>query len=116
MHRYNDGVTATQLCELCSKDKSDVSRSIAAMEEKGLVLRETVNGNAYRAKLKLTPMGKKAAEQVGKRAQTAAELGGDGISDQQRSELYEMLERIAKNLRNISEEGLPQKNTNKIGR
>ena len=33
MYRYPDGITATQLCELCSKDKSDVSRMMSIMEQ-----------------------------------------------------------------------------------
>ena len=29
---YYDGVTAARLCELCSRDKADVSRAVSAME------------------------------------------------------------------------------------
>ena len=37
MHRYSDGITATQLCELCDRNKAEVSRAVTAMEVMGLV-------------------------------------------------------------------------------
>ena len=36
MKRYPDGITATQLADICSKDKSDVSRAMSLMVKKGL--------------------------------------------------------------------------------
>ena len=41
MKRYPEGVTSTQLCEICDKDKAAISRVIAEMESKGLVKRES---------------------------------------------------------------------------
>ena len=37
LHRYEEGLTATELCEICDKDKAAVSRILAEMEEKGLL-------------------------------------------------------------------------------
>ena len=108
MFRYADGITAAKLGELCSKDKSDVSRSITFMERKGLVTRECVNQNFYRALLKLTDNGKKAAERIGERARVAVEIAGKEISDKNRTIFYETLELISSNLQTISEEGLPK--------
>ena len=48
MYRYPDGITAPQLCELCGKDKSDVSRAMSLMERKGLVRKEGIYQNCYR--------------------------------------------------------------------
>jgi len=39
MQRYPQGITAVQLCELCDKDKAAISRSVAELEEAGLVCR-----------------------------------------------------------------------------
>lgn len=107
MYRYADGVTATQLCELCGKDKSDVSRMISIMEKKGLVKKEGTNQNLYRASLKLTNNGKEIAEHVCERARIAVEAAGKGISDEHRAIFYNVLERITSNLQTISKEGLP---------
>lgn len=109
MHHYPDGVTAPQLCEICGKDKSDVSRMISIMTSRGLVTKEGTNQKLYGGVLKLTEEGRLAAEHVCERAGLAMELAGKGLTDAQRTHLYEALELIVANLREMSSEGLPQK-------
>lgn len=108
MYRYPEGVTATQLCELCGRDKSDVSRMMGIMEEKGLVKKEGIHQNLYRGVFRLTDEGKTAAEHVRKRASVAVEMAGKDLSDEKRSIFYEALETITSNLRQLSKEGLPE--------
>lgn len=108
MQRYPEGVTATQLCELCAKDKSDVSRMMAIMEEKGLVKKEGVHQNMYRGAFRLTEKGMAAADYVRKRASLAVELAGRDLSDDMRSAMYDALESICSRLEEISREGLPE--------
>ncbi len=108
LYRYAKGVTAPQLCELCGKDKSDVSRMMSIMEEKGLVIKEGSFQNRYRGSLKLTEEGKRAAQHVCGRAVLAVEIAGRGLTDEARGIFYETLERIAANLREMSKEGLPE--------
>lgn len=102
--RYPDGITAARLCELCAKDKADVSRMMSIMEKKELVVKE---GNSYRAQLKLTPAGLEAAEHVRRRATVAVENASRGLTPERRAVFYEALELIVSNLQNICEEGLP---------
>ena len=109
MYRYPDGLTAPQLCELCGKDKSDVSRAMSLMEQKGLVRKEGTYQNCYGGAFKLTEEGMAAAEQVRRRASLAVQIAGEGLSDENRAILYDSLEKIASKLREISKEGLPQK-------
>ena len=106
MYRYPEGITAVKLGELCSRDKSDVSRAISVLEKKNLVVKEGVNQNLYRALLKLTPKGKELAEQINKKAKMAVEYGGKGLSDEQREIFYNSLELIAGNLQKLSLSGL----------
>ena len=40
LRRYEEGLTSSELCEICDKDKAAVSRIIAEMEEKGLIERK----------------------------------------------------------------------------
>ena len=108
MYRYPEGITAAKLAEQCSRDKADVSRAVSVMESKGLIAKESAGRNMYRAMLKLTPMGRTAAEHVNERACLAVELGGRGISEEDRAVLYECLGQITANLRILSEEGMPQ--------
>ncbi len=107
LYQYSDGITAAKLGELCCKNKADVSRMVSILEQKGLVRREAVGGNRYRARLLLTEEGKQAAEQVQGRAALAVELAGSGMTEGEREVFYRCLERITANLQTLSREGLP---------
>jgi len=106
LYQYEDGIHAARLCELCGKDKSDVSRMMSIMEAKGLVYR--CGSTSYRALLKLTDEGRLAAEHVRDRAKLAVDLAGGEITDAHRTIFYETLEHIANKLHTLSESGLPK--------
>jgi len=103
---FKDGITAAKLSELCCKNKADVSRMVAILEEKGLVYKES-SSSRYRAKLLLTEKGQQAAQHVQQRAALAVELAGAGMTDAERETFYQCLERITANLQTLSKEGLP---------
>ena len=105
MYRFPEGLTAARLCELCGRDKAEVSRSVSLMEQKGLIQKE---GSSYRALLKLTEEGMLAAEHVRGRAALAVELAGTDLTDAQRATFYSALDMITARLQQISEAGLPQ--------
>lgn len=109
MYQYEAGITAVKLGELCCKNKADVSRMVSILEKKGLVRKEGIGGNLYRAKLLLTEEGKQAAEHVQQRAALAVELAGSGMTDADREVFYRCLEQITVNLQALSKEGLPQR-------
>ncbi len=106
MARHPEGLTATQLCEICDLDKAAVSRSLTEMEQRGLLERDMTAG-AYRAKLCLTSTGREAADYVRKKACAAVEAAGKKLSDGDRAVLYTALESIAGQLQTIAKEGLP---------
>jgi len=106
MSRYPEGITSARLCEVCDKDKAAISRMVAELEEKGLIIRSSARGVRYRAQLQLTQLGQAAANHVEQRARLAVEEAGAGMTDQQRSAMYEALELIAGNLQTICAEGL----------
>lgn len=105
--RFPEGVTAAQLCEICDKDKAAVSRVVAELLDKGLVLRQCVNNNPYRARLTLTEQGYKVAAFISRRAELAVEMAGTGLEEQDRQVFYAAFSRITANLQKISGEGLP---------
>ncbi len=105
LRRNPEGLTAAEICELCDRDKAAVSRVMAEMEEKGLVVRF---GSAYRARLALTELGLDAADFVACRAQVAVLEAGKGLSDRDRVIFYEALSRVASNLQALSQQGLPE--------
>ncbi|MBQ4640946.1 MAG: winged helix-turn-helix transcriptional regulator [Clostridia bacterium] len=108
IYRYENGVTVPQLCELSGKDKSDASRMIAILEEKGFVEKKVVGGSLYRGVLVLTEKGKAAAEQVCKRAGKAVEVAGKDLNDDTRAVFYYALESIVKNLKQLDRDGIPE--------
>lgn len=101
-----EGLTAARLCELCGRDKADVSRALSVLEEKGLVKREA--GSGYRAKICLTESGCEAADHVCRRASVAVELAGKDISDGEREVFYHALGSITDNLKALCRDGLPE--------
>ena len=108
LYRNNEGLTAPQICELCGKDKADVSRMMSIMEQKGLVTKESTNKNLYRAVFRLTDEGTRAAEFVRERASLAVDIAGRDLTDENRAIFYSSLETIAENLRKLSRDGIPE--------
>lgn len=106
MSQHPEGITAAALCDICDKDKAAVSRILSEMDSKGLLLRED-SAKSYRAKLFLSPEGKKAATFVKDRAFAAVELAGEGLSMETRKIFYTALEQIAFNLHTLAQEGIP---------
>lgn len=111
MSRFPQGLTATQLVDLCGRDKADVSRAMAILEEKGLVWRQQNDAKAYRAKLILTADGVALAEQINEKAKAAVEYASHDLSVEKRKVLYEALDLITVNLQGMSREGIPERQT-----
>lgn len=108
LHRYPQGITAAQLCELCGRDKADVSRAVSLMESAGLLQKETVGKNAYRAPLRLTDKGNSVACQINEKAKIAVEQASTGLTPEKRAIFYEALELITCNLQTLCKDGLPK--------
>lgn len=108
MSRYPMGITASQLCEVCDRDKAAISRAVNDMEARGLVERQGEGDSHYRAALKLTKKGRALAEVVLRRAQTAVEVAGRGLSAEERAVFYASLDLIERNLQSISLQGIPE--------
>ncbi|MBQ7907019.1 MAG: hypothetical protein IJ309_07695 [Clostridia bacterium] len=108
MNKYSNGITVPKLCEVSGKDKSDASRMIAILEEKGLAKKKDVDGSLYRGLWVLTEQGKKSAQEISLRASRAVELAGKDLTDETRDIFYQALESITANLTELSKEGIPK--------
>lgn len=105
LYRSPDGLNSVDLGKACDKNKADVSRALATLEEKGLAERESVTGKSlYRAKIKLTAEGTRVAEEIRGSVEHAVELGGRNLSETQRELFYKALESISDNMRGLSDE------------
>lgn len=109
MSHFPEGITATRLGDLSDRDKAGISRTLAEMEEHGLVERQTNKNNFYRAKLVLTDKGREVSDYVREKAISAVSEAGGGISDEERRVFYDCLLTIATNLKKISNHGLNNK-------
>ncbi len=101
------GLTASQICEYCGRDKADVSRMLAILEDRELLVKEGGHQNLYNGVFKLTDAGIKIAECVKDRAGKAVAAAGKDLSPEAREIFYGALDSIVRNLREMSTKGIP---------
>ena len=95
LHRHPEGLTASQLSQLCAEDKGAISRTLATLQEKGLI---AASEKKYRVPLYLTDSGKEIAQKVDELVKRWVVLGSDGLSDEERAMFYHTLKQISYNL------------------
>ncbi len=108
LSRHPQGIPAARLSDLCEKDKAAISRTVAELEQAGLVCREE-KASRYRARLLLTQRGRDAAQAVDQIAARAVEQADSGMNEQERAVFYGILNRIAENLHTVCLEGVDQR-------
>ncbi len=106
LYKMPDGLTAANLCEMCNRDKAEVSRSLKALENSGFITRTNTTVNSYRAKITLTEEGRNITRELRERIKLITEKGGSGLSEEQREIFYNALATISQNLKKITKEGL----------
>ena len=91
------GLTASQLCGLCAEDKAAISRTVSELRSRGYIT--SLSEKAYRAMLTLTSAGQEIARKFDNLIEGGVTAGGDGLTDEERSDCYKTLSAIAENLR-----------------
>ena len=104
LYNHPEEITAARLAELCKRDKADVSRAISSFQKKGIA--EPYGTNRYRAPIRLTDDGREVAGQIKERASQVLEAAGRGMDDEMRANMYQCLDIIAENMKEISEKGV----------
>ncbi len=102
------GLTATQICEYCGRDKADVSRMMAMMEGKGLLQKQGSHQNLYNGVFRLTEQGLAIAQCVRERASKAVCIAGKDLTEETREIFYAALDSIVANMRELSMKGIPE--------
>ena len=97
LRRNPAGLTAAQLCGLCAEDKAAISRTVSELRSRGYIT--TLSEKAYRAMLTLTSAGQELARKFDHLIEGWVSTGGDGLTDEERSDFYKSLSAIAENLR-----------------
>ena len=102
----SEDLTATRLSEICRKDKAAVSRTLAELEQAGMILRCDREGRRYRANLKLTEKGMTVARNVNRLVYLAVQKASEGYDMESRQTFVNVLNLIAGNLQTICRDGL----------
>lgn len=110
--QYPEGITAARLCELCEKDKAAISRTVAELEEAGMLIRRDQDGKRYRSRLYLTEKGTEVAGNVGNLVHAAVSQASGGYGDKDREIFIHVLNLIAGNLQAICRDGLEPREAN----
>ncbi len=108
LEKHPEGLTAPQICDLCGRDKGDVSRMMGILEEKSFVTKDGGYQNRYNGVFSLTESGLAVAKQVTARASKAVALAGKDLSEETREIFYTALDSITENLRTLCEKGIPE--------
>ena len=101
-HLYlSNGLTATQLCELCEEDKATISRSIGFLEKEGYISCESQNTKRYKSPLLLTEKGISVGRRLSQRIEHVLREVSVGLDDDEREAFYKSLSVISENLERI---------------
>ncbi len=99
--KHPDGLTASEISRLAVEDKAALSRALATMREKDLVVYDP---KTYNSVIVLTEQGKRFAEAVLQKADRAVEAGSADMSESERVEFYRTLGVIVDNLSSYYDE------------
>ena len=105
LSRHPEGLSAAELAQSSKIDRSLVSRELAALKKQGLVETEANTRRSYNAKLHLTDLGRRAAADIKSTALAFQARAGEGITEEELSGFYVILEKLSRNLASLSEEG-----------
>ena len=96
--KHENGLTATELCEYCKEDKAGISKSLMVLKEKNLIFEDDDGIKKYRMRYMLTKNGEEVYKEVLKFITKAVEVGGEGLSVEERINFYNTLNKIVTNL------------------
>lgn len=95
LHHNPDGLTASQLSQLCGEDKAATSRGLAVLQEKGYI---QTDEKKYRSNIRLTESGIEIAKKVDTIAEQWVTFGGDQLTNEERAAFYHSLKIISESL------------------
>ena len=93
--QHPEGLTATQLSQMCAEDKAAISRTLAVLQERGYI---QAGEKKYRAPLRLTDAGEELARQMEGLIQHWVTFGGDDLTQEERETFYRALGKLATRL------------------
>lgn len=95
-----EGLTISQLCEICDQDKAAVSRAVSELVGREFIRRDGVNH--YRAKIKLTERGLELIKEVCNSSKQAFDEAMGDMSQDKLDTLYEAMIAASSNIHKIN--------------
>ena len=97
----SDGLTATDLCELCAEDKATISRSIDYLEKNGYLTSKSPNSKKYKTPLVLTQYGREVGKKIADKVECVLGEISTGMNEEERLRFYRSLAIIDKKLQTV---------------
>lgn len=103
--QHPEGLSAAELAQRSQIDRSLISREISALKKDGYIAaKDKVLAHNYKAKLILTEKGVKAAKEIASLGVQIQNRASANIPKAELEQFYATLEKLCKNLEEISEE------------
>ena len=97
----NGTLTAKELCDLCGEDKSNISRALKYLEENEYL---KLSSKKYQKTIVLTEKGNKVGEYLNGRVYEILDYVSEGLTEENRTIMYQSLNLINKRLNKLCEE------------
>lgn len=94
----SDGLTATELCELCEEDKATISRSLDYLEKNGYLTCECKNAKRYKSPLILTEKGGEIGRNIADKINAVLDEISVELTEEERVAFYRSLSVISESL------------------
>lgn len=99
-----EALTSKELTDICDEDKAAVSRTLEYLETNGYIYCESSLKKRYRSEFKLTEKGKEVGVFISKKIDAILAKASEGLSEENRTILYQSLSLICNNLQKITKE------------
>ena len=97
----SEGLTATELCELCEEDKATISRAVDYLETNGYLAGDPTAGKRYKAPLALTQKGREVGCKISRKIDAVLTDLNHSLSESDRMSFYDSLSIISNSLEQI---------------
>lgn len=96
---HTEGVYASEMSAMTKEDKAAISRALADLVARGMVVSEAAQGRrAYRSRLYLTEEGRRTAERLDRRIRHAYRIGSKELTPAEETAFLTAMETILHNL------------------
>ena len=97
-------LTAKELCDICSEDKANISRTIKFLEKNGFIKCESHAKKRYQSALFLTEQGILVAKDMTEKIDAVLKQASKGLTEENRVVFYNSFLLICSNLEKICKE------------